>query len=165
MIDPAPYHALYAVLALWIVLAARMRSGWALYSGVVALGFGLILMVASLGKPRPIWVELACRPTPEAVVLGGVADEEAGTIELWLSTGCGGRTVYSLPYSHEAAEQLAKAQAEAREGGGDGMARMGRPFEPSLESREPMFYPPPQESLPMKSQPHPPPVFVPEEGA
>ena len=66
---------------------------------------------------------------------------------------------YVLPWSTELAEQLQKAQREADEGQTE--LRMSRPFEPSLDDREPKAYALPQPAMPPKDMMDPPPeVYV-----
>lgn len=155
------YYAAYGLFALAAVaLACLARPSAKSFAGVVVLIMGLWLMATPWGRPKPMWAELACDVSGETTVLAGQPREDEGRILLWLQADDCEPTAYAMPYSHERAEQLARALEEAQRQGTDARLR----FEPSLERREPKFYAPPPQVLPPKPEP-PAPMLVPEEAA
>jgi hypothetical protein len=118
----------------------------------VALAVQAFIIAAALGLPLPWWAEHGCMSRVEAPrVLGAWPDERAGQILVWLQAPECVARVYSLPYSHSLAEQLAEAQGDAAERGTGVRAR--RLFEPTLDTLEPKFYAEPVQALPPKPEP------------
>lgn len=116
-----------------------------------------------LGRPKPVRLEWWRQNVAEAEVLASRLREGEG-IWLWLALP---DTVepraYRLPWDRGLAEALLEARRRA-EAAGTGVA-VRLPFQPSLDDREPMFYPLPQPALPPKELLLPPPPAVPEEPA
>ncbi len=133
--------AVWAPRTLWLKLSALVLSGLLMataYTGLVNL----------LGRPKPANLEWALAAVPDATVLGATMRENEA-IYLWLKfEGNPEPQSYVLPWNLEKAKELQKAMRQAR--GRGTKVRMRKPFEPSLDRAEPMFYAEPQPALPLK---------------
>lgn len=133
--------AVWAPRSLWLKLSALVLSGLLMstaYTGLVNL----------LGRPKPANLEWAMAAVPDATVLGATMRENEA-IYLWLKFAeYPEPQSYALPWNLEMAKELQKAMRQA-EGRGT-KVRMRKPFEPSLDRVEPMFYAEPQPALPPK---------------
>lgn len=143
--------ALFALCA-WLAVWSR-RDTHARWLAVAAFLIGLptiaIAGVESLGRHKPLSLYWQL-PEGEYVVLA-YAFEEGVAIYAYIAfkDRIEPRPIV-LPWSTETAEQMQKAQ----EGGGEGAkGKFLMLYEPSLDQREPVFHPLPQEALPDKTVP------------
>jgi hypothetical protein len=121
----------------------------------VALGiFTLFLPVGFAGwsdllsRPKPAQYEWLQGQADEAQVLAGSIEEGKG-VYLWLRLPQSREPrAYAFPWDEQAARQLQEAMQEAERSGGG--VRMRRPFDHSLDPREPKFYADPVPALPPK---------------
>ncbi len=140
--SPAPFARKLAALA---ILAVFLPAMWA---GTAEL----------LGRPKPVGLEW-WRDGGSSATLLGSRIEEGRAIYLWLLLdGEPEPRSYALPWSRSLAEALLQAERQAEANGTGVMVR--RPFEPSLDDREPMFHALPQPALPPKDVLEPPPEIV-----
>ncbi len=134
--------AVWAPRTLWLKLSALVLSG-------LLMATAYMSQVDLLGKPKPITMEWAMAAVPEATVLGATMRENEA-IYLWLQFDQSSEPrAFVLPWNLETAKQLQGAMRQALTDGTK--VRMRRPFEPSLDRHEPMFYAEPQPALPPKA--------------
>lgn len=151
---------LFAGLALlvgglaWIAVWSPRRPSIKLAAtglATLALPVGYAALADLPGRPKPVRDEWLQTAAAEAVVLA-FAMREGKAIHLWLELpGLDEPRAYRLPWSRKLAQELQDA-ARAAERAGTEVA-MRSPFEPSLDEREPRFYPQPQPASPAKEVP------------
>lgn len=158
------------LFALAVLLAAALAtiSAWAPRRRPVKL-VAVALFVLFVPVAYAAFVDLLSRPKPASaewwagraeaatVLASRLAEDRA--IYLWLALPEHEEPrAYVLPWSRSRAEELESATRAAEAQGGE--VKMRRPFgppqEPSLEDREPKFYPEPPPALPPKEPPPPP---------
>ena len=104
-----------------------------------------------LSRPKPIEIQWAMQELSEASVIGARL-EEGEAIYVWLGIeGIDEPRAYALPWNDEMARQLHGAQRSAEQDGTK--VRMRKPFETSLDDREPVFYAAPPPPPPLKEAP------------
>lgn len=137
-------------ISIWAPRRVTVRAG-ALAAALLFVPLSYASLASLLARPKPVSLEWLRGATAEAQVLGSSL-QEGVAIFVWLQLPDSPEPLaYRLPWNLETAKQLQKAQREA-EAKGTGLA-MRLPFEPSLETREPKFYPLPQPALPPKQPP------------
>jgi len=144
---------LFALLLGAFVFLILPRVGLA--RRILSVGVFIVLIavvygggIELLSRPKPLRLEW--RDAAEAQVLGALPVENEA-IYVWLVMPDSPEPrAYALPWSVQAAQQLQDAQSEASVNGTG--VQMTRPFEPSLDDREPMFYAMPQPAMPPKDQ-------------
>jgi len=123
----------------------------ALVLALLLLPLGYIALTDLPGRPKPVRDEWLHVRAAEATVLAFDLDE-GRAIHLWLRLpGVDEPRAYRLPWSLLLARQLQEASRAAAKSGT--AVAMRRPFEPSLDDREPKVYPLPQPALPPKEVP------------
>lgn len=142
--------ALLANIGIW-----APRKMWVRISAVVAAAAFMPLTYGSiselLSRPKPVSLEWARRTVPEAKLLAA-SMQEGTAIFLWLQVPDDEEPrAYRLPWSQKMARQLQSAQRQAKKNKNG--VRVRRPFEGTEDTRERMFYAPPQASLPTKQRP------------
>jgi hypothetical protein len=143
---------LLASISIWAPRRLAIK-GTALFTAALFLPVAYLSFVDLLSKPKPVELEWWLAEAEVATVLGSTLREDEG-IYLWLQLPDAAEPrAYRLPWSRETAEQLQGAQREAE--AQQGQLQMRRPFEPSLDSQEPMFYATPQPALPPKDEAEP----------
>lgn len=151
--------ALVLLLALLAVLGPR-PAWWRWAAVLLAAAFvalGLFAFGELAGRPKPVALAWLEGRAETATVLGHLVREGEG-IYLWLQLdGTPEPRAYVLPWDRRTAEELVRAAREAEERRSGLAVRL--PFEPSLEDREPRFYPLPQPALPPKELLDPPTWF------
>ncbi|GBD41268.1 hypothetical protein HRbin39_00647 [bacterium HR39] len=150
---------LVLLLALLAVLGPRpLWWRWGAVTLAAAfVGLGLFAFGELAGRPKPVALAWFEGRTREATVLAHLVREGEG-IYLWLQLGgVPEPRAYVLPWDRRTAEELLRAAREAEERRSGLAVRL--PFEPSLEDREPRFYPLPQPALPPKEMLDPPAWF------
>lgn len=136
-----------ANLAVWGQRRLWMRWG-AILATAAFLPAAYLSLSDLLSRPKPIWLEWANNDLAEAEVLGSELLEGVA-IYVWLAIP--NRTApraYVLPWDLEMAKQLQDAGRTSEETGAGIM--MGKPFEPTRDDQEIIFYAAPQEMLPAK---------------
>ena len=104
-----------------------------------------------LSRPKPIEIQWAMQELKEASVIGSRL-EEGEAIYVWLGIeGIDEPRAYTLPWDDEMARQLHGAERSAEQDGTQ--VRMRKPFETSLDDREPVFYAAPPPPPPLKAAP------------
>ncbi len=130
---------------------ARSGGGRILIVGLFALLIpaGFIGPASLLGKAKPVSLEWFQGKVEKAEVLSAQIVEGDGIYLtlVWDRIP----HLYRLAWNREMALQLQEAMQRGRDKGTKTMMR--RPFEPSLDDREPLFYAQPQEALPLKQAP------------
>ncbi len=136
-----------ANLAIWGQRRVWMR--WAAVAATAAFLPAAYLSLSDLlSRPKPIWLEWAHIDLAEAEVLGSHM-REGEAIYVWLALpDQAAPRAYVLPWSLEMAKQLQDA-GRASEETGTGLM-MAKPFEPTRDNQEIIFYAAPQERLPVK---------------
>ncbi|MFQ5913132.1 MAG: hypothetical protein ACE5JS_08115 [Nitrospinota bacterium] len=140
-------------LALVLVAVRWARSGRAriLIIGLFAvlLPAGFIGPASLLGKAKPVSLEWFQTEVEEAEVLSAQVVEGDGIYLtlVWDRIPY----LYKLPWNLKVAQQLQDAMRQGEDNGTK--TRMRRPFEPSLDDQQPLFYAPPQEARPAKQAP------------
>lgn len=123
----------------------------ALLLALLLLPLGYLALVDLPGRPKPVRDEWLHARATEAVVLAFDL-QEGKAIHLWLRLpGLEEPRAYRLPWSLPLARQLQEAARAAEKSGTE--VAMRRPFESSLDDREPKAYPLPQPALPPKEVP------------
>jgi hypothetical protein len=139
-----------AWLAVWSPRRPAVKLAAVLLAALL-LPLGYAALADLPGRPKPVRDEWLRANAEEAVVLAFDL-EEGRAIHLWLRLpGVGEPRAYRLPWSRPLAQQLQEA-GRAAERAGTAVA-MRRPFEPSLDDREPRVYPLPQPAGPPKEPP------------
>lgn len=145
--------SLVACLA-WIAIWSPRRPAIKMAAtglATLALPLGYVALADLPGRPKPVRDEWLLAHAEEAVVLGFELDE-GRAIHLWLRLPeLDEPRAYRLPWSRRLAQELQDA-GRAAERAGTQLA-MRTPFEPSLDDREPRFYPLPQPAAPPKAVP------------
>ena len=101
-----------------------------------------------LGRPKPLRLEL--RQQAETAKVIAATMREGVAIYVWLEfPGSDEPRAYTLPWNMQMAQQLQNATQEGQANGTD--VNMSKPFESSLDDREPKFYATPQQPLPEKN--------------
>lgn len=137
-------------ISIWAPRQVTVRVA-ALAAAILFVPLSYASLASLLSRPKPVSLEWLRGSTAEATVLGSSL-QEGVAIFLWLQLPDSAEPLaYRLPWSLETAKQLQQARREA-EAKGTGLA-MRLPFEPSLDTREPKFYPLPQPALPPKQPP------------
>ncbi len=131
------------------------RRMWLKMSALVAAAMFIPLGYTSLSelmsRPKPVAMEWLRRELPEATLLGASMRENKA-IYLWLRVPeLDEPRAYVLPWNRKLAEQLQRAQREAKKNRNG--VRVRRPFDGTEDSRERMFYAAPQQTLPPKPAP------------
>ena len=142
--------ALLANIAIW-----SPRRMWLKLSAVAGAAVFMPLVYASLSelmsRPKPVALEWLRRELTEATLLGASMRENEA-IYLWLKVPeVDEPRAYTLPWSRPLAEQLQRAQREAKKNRNG--VRVRRPFDGTEDPRERMFYAAPREPLPPKPAP------------
>ncbi|WP_029007596.1 hypothetical protein [Azospirillum halopraeferens] len=136
-----------ATIAIWSPRRALIKTA----AVVVSIGFMPVAyagMADLLSKPKPIRLEWYNANAEEALVLAAQLREKEG-VYLWLQLeGSPEPRYYKLPWDEELAKELQKAMQDA-EKNKSGLA-MKLPFEDSLDTDGPRFYPLPQPKMPDK---------------
>lgn len=115
-------------------------------------------LVELLSKPKPTALEWPMRDLTEADVIASTL-KEGEAIYLWLQlTDIEEPRAYRLPWDDKLARELYEAQQQSEKEGG--ALRMRRPFEPSLDESQPMFYAAPQAANPPKVPPEESPITL-----
>ena len=130
---------------LWVKLSAL---------GVTALMIpvGYASLAELLSRPKPVSMEWVRRAVPEAQLVGATM-QEGKAIFLWLQMpDIDEPRSYTLPWSHQLAQQLQDAQREARRHRNG--VRVNRPFDRDRDSSKRMFYATPQPPNPLKDGPN-----------
>jgi len=123
----------------------------ALALAALLLPLGYLALTDLPGRPKPVRDEWLHARAEEAVVLAFDV-REGRAIHLWLRLpGVDEPRAFRLPWSLPLARQLQEASRAAAKSGTAVAIR--RPFEPSLDDREPKVYPLPQPALPPKEVP------------
>jgi hypothetical protein len=151
---------LFYLFAAVVVIAAGLaaiaiHAPGALWPRVSAVVLSALLMVAAygsqvelLGRPKSVTTEWAMRAVPEAKVVAFTIEENKA-IYLWIRFDDGPEPrAYVLPWRLATAKQLYGAAQQAKARGS--ALRMRRPFAPTRDRREAMFYATPQPMLPPK---------------
>ncbi len=129
---------------MWIKLSA-------LAAAVAFLPLGYTSRSELMSPPKPVALEWLRRELPEATLLGASMQENQA-IYLWLKVPeIDEPRAYTLPWSRRLAEQLQRAQREAKKNRNG--VRVRRPFDGTDDPRERMFYAAPQQALPPKPAP------------
>lgn len=138
----------------WLAVWSQRRPAAKLAAVLLAtllLPLGYAALADLPGRPKPVRDEWLHARAEQAVVLAFEL-EEGRAIHLWLRLpGVDEPRAYRLPWSRPLAQQLQDAGREAREAGT--AVAMRRPFEPSLDDREPRAYALPQPARPPKEPP------------
>ena len=142
-------------IAIWSPRRVSVKLA-ALGASAAFLLVGYAGVAELLSRPKPVSLEWAQRASEKAELLGAKAVEGEAIFLFLQLPGVAEPRAYQLPWRPELAEQLQNAQREAEKRGGGVMVE--RPFEdrstePSLETRERMFYAPPPPALPPKAVP------------
>lgn len=146
MIPPA---ILLGAIAIW-----APRKVWvkmlAVFLAVIFIATTFYSVSDFLSRPKPSSLEVVRKNAPEAKILGFHLKEGEG-IYLWLLTPDSDIPgYYKFPWDRKLAEELMRADRQAREGR-RGLFMRKPFFEKSLETEgEEKFYPEPQEALPPK---------------
>lgn len=120
----------------------------ALAGGAMMLPVGYLAFAHLLSMPKPVGLEWYRQHAEDATVLGS-SMREGENIYLWLQFDDAAEPrSYVIPWRRDLAEQLQKAKRQADAEGGQ--LRVRRPFEPSLDDRQPKFYAMPQPAPPPK---------------
>lgn len=141
---------LIAALAILSIGDRRLLRGViATVAYLVAIGLGLILVLNTMGTPKPYALEWPWVGAKEVSVLAAVPVENVA-IYVWIGIpGEHEPRSYSLPWSQKTAQQLQDAMNKAE---GDGTElRMGMQFDGVSDNSEPMFYAAPQPPMPEKN--------------
>ena len=129
---------------MWLKLSA-------LAAAVAFLPLGYTSLSELMSRPKPVALEWLRRELPEATLLGASMHEDQA-IYLWLKVPeIDEPRAYTLPWSRPLAEQLQRAQREAKKNRNG--VRVRRPFDGTDDPRKRMFYAAPQQSLPPKPAP------------
>lgn len=146
-----------ASIAIWSPRSLGPKAGALACAGLL-MPVGYAGLSDLLSRPKPVSLEWWLDRAEEATVLGSQMQEGKG-LYLWLQVvGEPEPRAYRLPWDQRTAQQLQTALDEAQRNGTQ--ARMRSPFEPTLDTREPKFYAPPQPALPPKDLAEPPQVYV-----
>jgi hypothetical protein len=152
-----PLFVGFALLAgglAWIAVWSPRRPAVKLAAVLLAallLPLGYAALADLTGRPKPVRDEWLLADAREAEVLAFDL-QEGRAIHLWLRLpGVDEPRAYRLPWSRPLAQQLQDA-GRAAEKAGTAIA-MRKPFEASLDDREPKVYPLPQPALPPKQVP------------
>ncbi len=142
-----------AWIAVWSPRRPAIKVAATLLATLV-LPFGYVALIDLPGRPKPVRDEWLMARAPEAVVLAFDLDE-GQAIYLWLRLpNLDEPRAYWLPWSRRLAQELQDAGQAAKRAGSE--LAMRAPFEPSLDDREPRFYPLPQPAPPPKGGEDPP---------
>lgn len=136
--------SILAWAAIWARGLSRAR-GLAVAAFLVSLPLSALALSSGLGWPIPYLPGITISAGKHQVL--GVKIEEGVAIYV-LFDGAIPR-FYRLPWSTETAQSV----QDAMEQGKDGVAANVMPFDFSLDRREPIFYPLPQQPLPPKQVP------------
>ncbi len=146
--------ALLVACLAWIAVWSPRRPAVKLAAtglATLALPLGYTALADLPGRPKPVRDEWFMARAQEAVVLAFELDE-GRAIHLWLRLpGVEEPRAYRLPWSRRLGQELQDAGRAARRVGAE--LAMRAPFEPSLDEREPRFYPLPQPAPPPKAVP------------
>jgi hypothetical protein len=147
------FVSLVFLLGIFAYVAVPVGGRWrrSVLSGFFALLIGALFFGYSdmLGRPKAAQIEVFRGGMKDAQVIGSYAREGDG-IFLWLLLPNNSEPrYYKLPWSEKMAAALQDAidQNSRQHGGG---VVMNLPFDHSLDSRKPKFYPLPQPKLPDK---------------
>jgi hypothetical protein len=156
---------LFALLLNAFIFLILPRAGLA--RRTLSVGIFLILIavvftggIELLSRPKPLRLEW--RDAADAQVLSALPVENEAIYAWLLIPHSSEPRTYVLPWSLKAAQQLQEAMSEAQANGTG--VRMTRPFETSLDNREPMFYAMPQPAMPPKDYRESPLVFQQPDG-
>ncbi len=142
--------ALLANIGIWSPRRMWLKLS-ALCAAVMFIPLGYTSLSELMSRPKPVALEWLRRELPEATLLGASMREDQA-IYLWLKVPeIDEPRAYALPWSRPLAEQLQRAQREAKKNRNG--VRVRRPFDGTIDPRERMFYAAPQESLPPKPAP------------
>ena len=129
---------------LWLKLSA-------LVAAMAFIPLGYTSLSELMSRPKPVALEWLRRELPEATLLGANMQEDRA-IYLWLKVPeINEPRAYTLPWNRALAEQLQRAQREAKKNRNG--VRVRRPFDGTDDPRERMFYAAPQQALPPKPAP------------
>ena len=146
----AALAGLLATIAIWAPRSLKLKVS-ALLCASLFLPLGYISLNDILSRPKPMSLESAHKTIEEARIVSAVMKEDVG-IYLWLQLPeVTEPRSYKLPWSTEVAKQLHKAQQDAEAKGTE--VKMKKPFEKNLETRDAIFYAPPQPAPPAKAAP------------
>ena len=136
--------AIWAPRKVWIKLTSLF-----VIAGFAPLAYGGLAEL--LSRPKPVSLEWAKGAVKEAVVLGSLTKEGEAIYLLLALPELDEPRFYALPWQRSAAEQLQQERRQAERQGGQVMMLL--PFEASVDTETPKFYPRPQEALPPKPAP------------
>jgi len=123
----------------------------ALSAAVLFIPLSYTSLSELMSRPKPVALEWLRRELPEATLLGANMQENQA-IYLWLKVPeIEEPRAYTLPWNRKLAEQLQRAQRQAKKNRNG--VRVRRPFDGTEDPRERMFYAAPQPSLPPKPAP------------
>ena len=152
------FFAISAILALLITLLGIRQSKKFVISTIIVLAFVAFLPISYisfnelLGRPKPTNL-LLLEGAKEAEVYGfKLVENEAIYVYISLPDKTEPLSIV-LPWDFDQANQLRKAAEEAAKQNSGRRTRMRLRMEPTIETREPMFYNPPQRALPPKRPP------------
>lgn len=152
----ATLAALLSSIAIWAPRSVKIKVA-ALISAAMFLPIGYISLNDILSRPKPMQLETAHRQLEQVGVVSSLMKEDVG-IFLWLQLPeIEEPRSYKLPWSEDMAKQLHKAQQDAEAQGTN--VQMKKPFEKTVDSREPVFYAAPQAALPPKQAPDDQPIL------
>ncbi len=148
--------AILASIAIWSPRSLKLKA-CALLCTALFLPLGYISLNDVLSRPKPVQLETVHKQLEEAAVVSSVMQENIG-IYLWLQLpDIEEPRSYKLPWSEQSARELHKAQQEAESQGTK--VKMKKPFEPSADDQEPIFYAAPQPAPAPKSAPEQQPIL------
>ncbi len=142
--------ALLANIGIWSPRRMWLKLS-ALAAAAVFIPLGYTSLSELMSRPKPVALEWLRRELPEAKLLGASMRENEA-IYLWLQVPeVDEPRAYTLPWSRPLAEQLQRAQREAKKNRNG--VRVRRPFDGTNDPRERMFYAAPRQPLPPKPAP------------
>jgi hypothetical protein len=142
--------ALLANIGIWSPRRMWLKLS-ALAAAAVFIPLGYTSLSELMSRPKPVALEWLRRELPEAKLLGASMRENEA-IYLWLQVPeVDEPRAYTLPWSRPLAEQLQRAQREAKKNRNG--VRVRRPFDGTDDPRKRMFFAAPQQPLPPKPAP------------
>ncbi len=142
--------ALLANIGIWSPRRLALKLS-ALVAAAAFIPLGYTSLSELMSRPKPVALAWPRRDLPEATLLGPSMQEEKA-IYLWLQVPeIDEPRAYTLPWSRPLAEQLQRAQREAKKNRNG--VRVRRPFDGTDDPRKRMFYAAPQQPLPPKPAP------------
>lgn len=147
---------LLSSIAIWAPRSVKLKVA-ALLSATLILPLGYVSLNDILSRPKPMQLETAHKQLQEVGVLSSLMKENEG-IYLWLQLpNIEEPRSYKLPWSEDMAKQLHKAKQDAEASGTN--VQMKKPFEKTVDDKDPVFYAAPQAALPPKEAPEEQPIL------